>query len=453
MPHMYTVDKQFRPVYLRELFTESVQVIMDEGLQNILYTPEQLEWTEDRFTTIMMDPKVSQYMVALKEWDEYSYYHSFHVFYLGSFFARKMNLDHMELFTSGCLIHDIGKLYVPQEILKKMGKLTKEEFKRIKEHTILGEKWLKENFHTNVAYLGKLIRMHHERLDGSGYPDQGMAAEMIPLEVRILMIIDVFSALTLERVYRERISNRSAVELLFSEKEKYDPTVLAFFVETLKVIPVDRMEDITNHSKQKKELDWKKYVFALWNGNKMEALALFELLSDGMRIEDIYVDIVKKSLKEMEHLWAQSEISMLEKQIASTITREILDIKLVEYYRPQETKGNILLTTICHEKETLPLKIIADTLMVNGWKVFNLECIAPLDDLIQFLDKHKVQYVGFLISRSENVPFLQKIISRLRTCFPEIIIVAGGQALVHQEMLDVDHTIHHVKEAMQLFDL
>jgi len=115
----------------------------------------------------------------------------------------------------GGLLHDIGKLSVPDEILGKPGRLTEAEFFEIKRHPAAGRELLRElgGFPSLVL---DLVESHHERIDGNGYPNQASAAGL-PLEVRILTVADVYDALTADRVYRDAWDRERAVGLLREE--------------------------------------------------------------------------------------------------------------------------------------------------------------------------------------------------------------------------------------------
>jgi len=112
----------------------------------------------------------------------------------------------------GGLLHDIGKLSVPDDVLRKPGSLTDDEFAEVKRHVQSGDALLRElgGFSPMVH---RLVRSHHERLDGSGYPDAVAGAEL-PLDVRILTVCDVYDALISVRVYRDAWSHERAIAYL-----------------------------------------------------------------------------------------------------------------------------------------------------------------------------------------------------------------------------------------------
>jgi HD-GYP domain-containing protein (c-di-GMP phosphodiesterase class II) len=115
---------------------------------------------------------------------------------------------------TGALVHDIGKLSIPDAVLQKPGPLTDEEFGVVRRHPEWGEKMLVDlGFHEDVR---QLVRDHHERLDGSGYP-HGASGSLISLDARILAVCDVYDALISRRVYRDAWPHERAVALLRAE--------------------------------------------------------------------------------------------------------------------------------------------------------------------------------------------------------------------------------------------
>ncbi len=135
--------------------------------------------------------------------------------------------EELDILDFAGLLHDIGKIGIRDDILQKSGKLTDEEFEIIKQHSTIGA--------GIVGQLGlwdrerELIRLHHERWDGSGYPD-GLVGEDIPPLARILSIADVFDAMTSDRIYRKKMDSDEVFDIIKSQSgEKFDPAVVATF--------------------------------------------------------------------------------------------------------------------------------------------------------------------------------------------------------------------------------
>jgi len=129
-------------------------------------------------------------------------------------------------------VHDIGKIFVPDYILNKPGKLTKEEFEIIKTHASDDLKMIDEVGETLAKTVHDVVRYHHENWDGSGYPE-GLIKESIPYEARIVSIIDVFEALTHKRPYKKAWNYEEAREFITKNKGvKFDPQIVEIFEET-----------------------------------------------------------------------------------------------------------------------------------------------------------------------------------------------------------------------------
>jgi putative two-component system response regulator len=117
----------------------------------------------------------------------------------------------------GGFIHDLGKVGIPDTLLHKPGPFTRAEFEQMKEHTIIGDH-LCAPLHT-LEKVRPIVRHHHERLDGSGYPD-GLKGDAIPLLAQIVGIVDVYDALTTERPYKAALTKARAFEELLDEAGK-----------------------------------------------------------------------------------------------------------------------------------------------------------------------------------------------------------------------------------------
>jgi len=161
--------------------------------------------------------------------DPYTQGHEVRVARLAKLIAEVMGLDEKEVagIEMSGLVHDIGKLGVPAEILTRPGHLSDVEFALIKEHSEAGYKILKEiDFPWPVA---EIVLSHHERWDGSGYP-HGLKGDEIPLASRVLMVADVVEAMASHRPYRPALGLKAAVAELTEHSEKYDPDVVRAFM-------------------------------------------------------------------------------------------------------------------------------------------------------------------------------------------------------------------------------
>ncbi|OGG05644.1 MAG: metal-dependent phosphohydrolase [Candidatus Glassbacteria bacterium RIFCSPLOWO2_12_FULL_58_11] len=130
----------------------------------------------------------------------------------------------------GGILHDVGKIGIPDAILQKQGKLSVEEFGVMQQHPVIGFNICSPL--RSLKHVLPIIRHHHERCDGSGYPD-GLRGEDIPLTARILTIVDVYDALRTERPYKPAYDHAKAMEILSEETAKgwYDPNLLEKFTK------------------------------------------------------------------------------------------------------------------------------------------------------------------------------------------------------------------------------
>jgi polar amino acid transport system substrate-binding protein len=141
--------------------------------------------------------------------------------------AEKLGLpEHMmQMALLAGAVHDIGKRSVPEYILAKPSKLTRAERKIVEHHVLEGEAML--------HYLAEIAKHHHERFDGTGYPDQ-LSGDEIPIISQIISVVDSYSAMTSDRPYRKAMSVRAAIEeLRRCSGTHYDPRVVECFCETL----------------------------------------------------------------------------------------------------------------------------------------------------------------------------------------------------------------------------
>ncbi|RJR48844.1 MAG: HD-GYP domain-containing protein [Desulfobacteraceae bacterium] len=161
--------------------------------------------------------------------------HNFRVTYYSLRLAEHLNLPpgSMRSLAKGAFLHDVGKIGIRDQILLKTDRLTREEFAVMKTHVELGEEIIRD-----IPWLAdcrEVIRFHHEKYDGKGYP-MGKAGEEIPLMARVFAVADVFDALTSVRPYKAAFSYVEAIEIMKKEARQYDPLVFQRFLEVSEAI-------------------------------------------------------------------------------------------------------------------------------------------------------------------------------------------------------------------------
>ncbi len=160
--------------------------------------------------------------------------------------AKVMNLSRrdVEIVRIGALLHDVGKIGVPDEVLQKSGPLTREEFALVKQHPSIGKRILEkvEAFRDYVP----VVELHHENHDGSGYP-WGLAGEEIPVAARIVHVADAYDAMVTDRPYRKGLGHAQAIEILKANAgNQFDPEAVNAFVSCASPRPVAASENLSD---------------------------------------------------------------------------------------------------------------------------------------------------------------------------------------------------------------
>lgn len=179
--------------------------------------------------------------------DKYLLEHSINVGLLMGIFARHLGYEQETIheLVTGALLHDIGKIRVPNQVLNKPGKLSAEEWKEMQNHVIYGVEVLKQSKGiTNVAM--DICGMHHERLDGTGYPAQ-LDDHTITVYGRMASIVDVYDAMTADRCYHKGKSPGQAIKILLSLADaQLDKHLLHHFVNCMSIYPVGATVELSN---------------------------------------------------------------------------------------------------------------------------------------------------------------------------------------------------------------
>ncbi|HHY20873.1 MAG TPA: HD-GYP domain-containing protein [Bacilli bacterium] len=171
--------------------------------------------------------------------DSYIFTHSLNVAIYSLGLGLQLNYSEQKLIEIGlgAILHDVGKLMIPLEILDKPGKLTKEEYEIMKSHTVTGFQYLKDL--PNISLMTAHCALsHHERIDGSGYP-RGIKGKDIHPYAQIIGVCDVFDALTSQRVYKKAMLPHEALEILYVGAGKlFDKELIEAFRNTIALYPI-----------------------------------------------------------------------------------------------------------------------------------------------------------------------------------------------------------------------
>ena len=182
----------------------------------------------------------------LKVSDEYTFKHSVDVAAGSIILAKYLGLgaDNIRDIGTAGVLHDIGKIMIPNEILNKNGKLTDKEFAVIKNHPVYGYQMLSKN-QSIAEPIRRAVLYHHEKFCGGGYPS-GLKGNEIPLYARVLSVIDVFDALVTERPYHKAYSVADTLEIMYTMYAQFDAEVFQAFLKSLIVYPIGSIITLSN---------------------------------------------------------------------------------------------------------------------------------------------------------------------------------------------------------------
>ncbi len=205
---------------VKELFTNPNKIQYNQAMELVSSVVEDILSTDETVISVQ----------DLRSYDNYTYQHSVNLAVLGVTVGKTLNYDPSKLkeFGLGLLFHDFCKTKIPLEVLNKPGRLTSEEFEIMKNHAEYGYQILSKKY--KLSDISKMvIRHHHEKLDGSGYP-HGLKAGQIPEWVQIATIVDIYDALTADRIYKTQWTHQKAIEFLFDRGDKW------FNMEYIKIL-------------------------------------------------------------------------------------------------------------------------------------------------------------------------------------------------------------------------
>jgi len=232
----------------REKTSNLVKSIMDDiRLGKSIDTPAAKEAVAACVDNVMMNKDANLLLTRLRNKDEYTSEHSLNVAIISIAFGRHMGMSRKELNVLGLcgLLHDMGKMLTPTEILNKPGKLTDEEMAIMKHHPLDGREILLGSDSVMDVVIDTAYG-HHERLRGQGYP-RGVRATEIPLYTRMVTIADVFDAITGDRVYRQGETAETALSFLHQGAgSAFDESLVMQFIQNIGTYPLGSIVEMDN---------------------------------------------------------------------------------------------------------------------------------------------------------------------------------------------------------------
>lgn len=294
---VYIIDDLVGKINVDELVTEQTRIeatrIVKETMQNVKNsrTPEGekvVRIVSSISDELLQNPNIIINLVEVRAMNDYTFAHCLGVSILAMVtgIALGYNYERLKELGIGAILHDVGKAFIPDELLYKPGQLTKEEYEAIKTHTRLGYDIIRncKDFRLSSAYVAW---QHHEKYDGTGYPC-GLKGESIHEYARITALADVYDALTTKRSYRDQIMPHEAIEYLRdSEGISFDPEITEVFLDKIAPFPVGSVVLLNNGEKAvvtkiNKELPGRPVVMSICDpaGNKLEPMLERDLRKD-----------------------------------------------------------------------------------------------------------------------------------------------------------------------------
>lgn len=259
IPYVYISDPLLGDVVVAEVVSDEVRSqavkVVKETLhasrfaakkQTILVNSRFSCTVENLVQEVLANKDVVVNLSDIRSADDYTFYHSVNVCILALLAGVELDLQRtrLEEMGVGALLHDLGKIWIDDIILKKQGSLTPAEYEEIKKHPVFGYEILSDqkNFSPQSA---KVVAQHHERCDGTGYP-QRLLKEEIHLFSRLVSVADVYDALTADRPYRRAMKPHQAIDMLTSCTLEYDCEMVRSFIKHVAAYPVGTALRLSN---------------------------------------------------------------------------------------------------------------------------------------------------------------------------------------------------------------
>ncbi|MEJ2630155.1 MAG: HD-GYP domain-containing protein [Acidihalobacter sp.] len=218
----------------------------DVRLGSSIDTDEAKQAVSSLIDSITTNVNAALWLTNLKKRDEYTSIHCLNVCVLSIAFARHLGYgeEELKIIGLGALLHDLGKIKTPPEILNKPARLTSDEFEVMRKHPVDGYEMLCDGGGVPPQSL-QIIRHHHERIAGNGYPD-GWQGDQIPLPVLVTSVVDVYDAITSDRCYHDGVPAHQGLQLLYDiAPNNFGRELIEEFIRCIGIYPVGSLVELT----------------------------------------------------------------------------------------------------------------------------------------------------------------------------------------------------------------
>lgn len=255
---IYIIDDLSKDIEIKSLVDEELRMTAVTAVQDVFMSSQSMESMSDVLVNtktvvhqlveeILANSSAMMSMVDMKVFDDYTFYHSVSVAVLSLLVGVGFGFPARKLYRLGlgALMHDIGKVFLPKELLCKPGKLDEDEWAEMRKHPVLGYEFLRDYSDFPVTAYSSVLQ-HHERFDGCGYPF-GMKEKEISEFARIISVADVYDALSSDRPYRKAILPSEAMEYIMGGSGTYfDPSCVEIFTRKVAAYPLGTIVLLSN---------------------------------------------------------------------------------------------------------------------------------------------------------------------------------------------------------------
>lgn len=276
--------KQASKVYSESLKVVS-SVLADVKSGKMFNTEATKQISENIADMTLRDSRIMTSVTKLRQYDNYTFHHSINVSIYAASLAAHLGMGRtgIEIAANSGLVHDIGKMFIPDNVINKPGKLTEEEFALVKNHVEMGCDYLKKQGLSNDKLA--MVAEHHERYDGTGYPANLKDKDMT-IFGKIGAVVDIYDAMTSDRIYHKGVSATSALRYMFQWTDTHiNKSVFEFFVKSIGIYPVGSIVQMRT-----KEI---AMVAKVNNGNPLTPVLVVFMDRYGSRIPIKVVDLSK----------------------------------------------------------------------------------------------------------------------------------------------------------------
>lgn len=234
----------------RKVFETSRQrtktILDDVVLSGVINTKEAKKTVESCLDSVLRNPNAMLWMSKVRESSTYTADHCLNVCILCIAFGRQLGFSKDELFSLGMcgLLHDVGKMRIPDAVINKPGKLTPKEWKQMQAHVVFGRNLLMTS--PGIGHSVDVAYSHHERIDGKGYP-RGLDGSQFSQYTKIITLADSFDAMTADRCYSPAITPSAAVKEIYKHRgTQFDERLALQFIKTIGLYPPGTIVELAN---------------------------------------------------------------------------------------------------------------------------------------------------------------------------------------------------------------